>query len=74
MIDVTLDRPRQRNDPQFLALRAEILELLHFAGEATPRAGRDESRPPWVRFDRSVHRRDGSLAHEIAAGGAKNAG
>ena len=34
MIDVPLDRPRQRNDPRFLSLRAEILELLHFAGRA----------------------------------------
>jgi ABC-type nitrate/sulfonate/bicarbonate transport system ATPase subunit len=34
MIDVTLDRPRQRNSPGFLALRARILELLHFAGNA----------------------------------------
>jgi ABC-type nitrate/sulfonate/bicarbonate transport system ATPase subunit len=33
IIDVTLDRPRHRNDPQFLRLRSEILEILHFAGE-----------------------------------------
>ena len=32
VIDVPLERPRQRNDPRFMALRAEILELLHFAG------------------------------------------
>ncbi|MEO6034916.1 MAG: ABC transporter ATP-binding protein [Verrucomicrobiota bacterium] len=32
-ISVTLDRPRQRNSPEFLNLRGEILELLHFAGE-----------------------------------------
>jgi ABC-type nitrate/sulfonate/bicarbonate transport system ATPase subunit len=38
IIDVTLDRPRQRNSPGFLALRAEILELLHFAGNATDAA------------------------------------
>ncbi len=37
VIDVTLDRPRQRNDAGFLALRAEILELLHFAGDAVGR-------------------------------------
>jgi ABC-type nitrate/sulfonate/bicarbonate transport system ATPase subunit len=30
-IPVNLDRPRQRNSPEFLALRSEILELLHFA-------------------------------------------
>jgi ABC-type nitrate/sulfonate/bicarbonate transport system ATPase subunit len=34
VIDVPLDRPRDRNDPRFLALRSEILELLHFAGHA----------------------------------------
>ena len=31
-IPVTLDRPRQRSSPEFLRLRGEILELLHFAG------------------------------------------
>ena len=34
IINVPLDRPRDRNDPRFLALRSEILELLHFAGHA----------------------------------------
>ena len=38
-IDVALERPRQRNSPRFLELRAEILEMLHFAG-----GGADESR------------------------------
>ena len=33
-IAITLDRPRQRNSPEFLRLRGEILELLHFAGNA----------------------------------------
>jgi ABC-type nitrate/sulfonate/bicarbonate transport system ATPase subunit/flavin-dependent dehydrogenase len=33
IIDVPLERPRQRNDDDFLQLRAAILELLHFAGE-----------------------------------------
>jgi ABC-type nitrate/sulfonate/bicarbonate transport system ATPase subunit len=33
IIDVALDRPRHRSDPQFLRLRSEILEILHFAGE-----------------------------------------
>jgi ABC-type nitrate/sulfonate/bicarbonate transport system ATPase subunit len=32
-IEVRLPRPRRRNDPAFLGLRAEILELLHFAGQ-----------------------------------------
>ncbi len=32
IIAVTLERPRQRNSPEFLHLRGEILELLHFAG------------------------------------------
>jgi ABC-type nitrate/sulfonate/bicarbonate transport system ATPase subunit len=35
IITVTLKRPRQRNDPEFLRLRSDILELLHFAGNAT---------------------------------------
>lgn len=39
IIDVSLDRPRQRNHPRFLELRAEILELLHFAGEEPPNRG-----------------------------------
>src|SRR5438309_2030397 len=33
-IVVALDRPRQRSSPEFLRLRADILELLHFAGNA----------------------------------------
>ena len=32
VIEVPLARPRQRNAPRFLELRAEILEYLHFAG------------------------------------------
>jgi ABC-type nitrate/sulfonate/bicarbonate transport system ATPase subunit len=32
-IPITLDRPRQRNRPEFLRLRSDILELLHFAGD-----------------------------------------
>ena len=35
IITVELDRPRQRNSPEFLRLRGDILELLHFAGSAT---------------------------------------
>jgi ABC-type nitrate/sulfonate/bicarbonate transport system ATPase subunit len=39
-ITVDLPRPRQRNSAEFLRLRGEILELLHFAGstirEAVP--------------------------------------
>jgi ABC-type nitrate/sulfonate/bicarbonate transport system ATPase subunit len=40
VIEVDLGRPRERNDPAFLRMRARILELLHFAGssdEATKR-------------------------------------
>jgi NitT/TauT family transport system ATP-binding protein/sulfonate transport system ATP-binding protein len=33
IIDVALERPRHRNDPRFLELRAEILEELHFTGD-----------------------------------------
>jgi ABC-type nitrate/sulfonate/bicarbonate transport system ATPase subunit len=32
IIPVELDRPRQRTSSEFLQLRGEILELLHFAG------------------------------------------
>ena len=35
IIELDLARPRQRNSPEFLRLRSEILELLHFAGAAT---------------------------------------
>ena len=34
IIQVVLPRPRSRNAPEFLALRAQILEMLHFAGAA----------------------------------------
>jgi ABC-type nitrate/sulfonate/bicarbonate transport system ATPase subunit len=34
IIEVDLPRPRERNAPEFLAMRARILELLHFAGAA----------------------------------------
>jgi ABC-type nitrate/sulfonate/bicarbonate transport system ATPase subunit len=41
IIPVDLERPRDRNDGAFLKLRAEILEMLHFAGHrlATPGNG-----------------------------------
>ena len=32
VLPVTLERPRQRNSPRFLELRASILEMLNFAG------------------------------------------
>ncbi|MDR0877778.1 MAG: ABC transporter ATP-binding protein, partial [Treponema sp.] len=32
VIEVEIGRPRQRDDPDFLALRAKILQILHFAG------------------------------------------
>ena len=35
MLAVGLPRPRQRNSTEFVRLRGEILELLHFAGNAT---------------------------------------
>ena len=34
-IEIGLERPRKRNSPEFLRFRSDILELLHFAGEAT---------------------------------------
>jgi ABC-type nitrate/sulfonate/bicarbonate transport system ATPase subunit/flavin-dependent dehydrogenase len=33
IIDVGLARPRQRNSPEFLKLRSDILEQLHFTGD-----------------------------------------
>ncbi len=33
IIDVNLERPRQRNSPEFLRLRSDILEMLHFGSE-----------------------------------------
>ncbi len=38
-IAVDLDRPRQRNSPEFLALRGDILELLHFTGRVNQKPG-----------------------------------
>jgi ABC-type nitrate/sulfonate/bicarbonate transport system ATPase subunit len=35
-LTVDLDRPRHRNGAEFLALRGDILEMLHFTGSATP--------------------------------------
>jgi ABC-type nitrate/sulfonate/bicarbonate transport system ATPase subunit len=35
IIEIDLDRPRQRNSSEFLRLRSDILELLHFAGQDT---------------------------------------
>jgi len=32
IIPVELDRPRHRSNPEFLQLRGDILDLLHFAG------------------------------------------
>jgi ABC-type nitrate/sulfonate/bicarbonate transport system ATPase subunit len=37
-IEIDLDRPRQRNSSEFLRLRSEILELLHFAGQSNHEA------------------------------------
>jgi ABC-type nitrate/sulfonate/bicarbonate transport system ATPase subunit len=35
ILAIDLPRPRQRNSSEFLRLRSDILELLHFAGSAT---------------------------------------
>jgi ABC-type nitrate/sulfonate/bicarbonate transport system ATPase subunit len=34
LIDIELERPRDRSSPEFLRLRGSILEMLHFAGTA----------------------------------------
>jgi ABC-type nitrate/sulfonate/bicarbonate transport system ATPase subunit len=36
IISVDLDRPRQRSSEDFLRLRSDILEYLHFAGKGGP--------------------------------------
>jgi sulfonate transport system ATP-binding protein len=38
-ISIPLDRPRDRSSSDFLRLRVDILELLHFAGNATAASG-----------------------------------
>ena len=40
-LDVSLARPRQRSSPEFLRLRSDILEILHFGG--VPDGGRSGS-------------------------------
>lgn len=40
ILDVELERPRQRNDQRFLDMRAGILEVLHFAGQARDLVGK----------------------------------
>src|SRR5688500_13403377 len=37
-LDVDLDRPRDRSSTEFLRMRSEILELLHFAGSRASRS------------------------------------
>jgi ABC-type nitrate/sulfonate/bicarbonate transport system ATPase subunit len=37
-ITIDLDRPRQRNSPDFLRYRSDILDLLHFTGETAEKA------------------------------------
>lgn len=39
LLDVPLERPRQRTSPAFLELRAAILEMLHFAGRSEGQPG-----------------------------------
>ena len=34
ILEIDLERPRRRNSPEFLQLRSESLEMLHFAGTA----------------------------------------
>jgi hypothetical protein len=49
---VGLERPRHRNDPRFLALRAEILEMLHFdvgGGDDVAERGGDPVAPDALR-------------------------
>jgi NitT/TauT family transport system ATP-binding protein/sulfonate transport system ATP-binding protein len=43
VIEVGLERPRQRNSPRFLELRAAILEMLHFTGKADQASNGDRA-------------------------------
>src|SRR5437762_2371873 len=48
IIDVSLPRPRQRNSPEFLKLRSDILEQLHFGGserQPSPARSASDSKP-----------------------------
>jgi sulfonate transport system ATP-binding protein len=44
-IAITLPRPRERNSPEFLRLRGDILEHLHFAGQSTD-SSKGDTAPP----------------------------
>jgi ABC-type nitrate/sulfonate/bicarbonate transport system ATPase subunit/flavin-dependent dehydrogenase len=46
ILDVRMPRPRQRNSPEFLELRARILEMLHFAGGQEGHEQAAETSPP----------------------------
>jgi ABC-type nitrate/sulfonate/bicarbonate transport system ATPase subunit/flavin-dependent dehydrogenase len=45
-LEVALPRPRQRNSPEFLHMRGEILERLHLAGASSPSAAAQDSPKP----------------------------
>jgi ABC-type nitrate/sulfonate/bicarbonate transport system ATPase subunit len=53
VIEVAFDRPRQRNSQRFLELRADILEMLHFAGGTDEPVESTTVRPPVHGRDRS---------------------
>src|SRR5215510_13006186 len=56
IIDVSLPRPRQRNSPEFLKLRSDILEHLHFTGEQRGDHGAvGTPRPTFAPFPPSPH-------------------
>jgi NitT/TauT family transport system ATP-binding protein/sulfonate transport system ATP-binding protein len=35
VLDVSIGRPRARNNPDFFRLRSKILEILHFANDVS---------------------------------------
>jgi NitT/TauT family transport system ATP-binding protein/sulfonate transport system ATP-binding protein len=45
VLDIPLDRPRERNSPEFQRLRAELLEALHIAERGSRHANSQLSRP-----------------------------
>lgn len=35
VVSVSLSQPRDRNNPEFIRLRSEILKILHYAGQGS---------------------------------------
>src|ERR1041385_7104175 len=66
-IDVTLERPRERNSPEFLALRSEILEHLHLAGQSS------ETMVPGLNFPSGGSKPIEAASHRLEQSASKTA-